>query len=691
MIIQRWNNCYEVIRQINSTDRMAEFLCIEQKLQEMYLLVRVTDAALAERFTLFLEDRIKGTKFSDYKECFQSDGVFYALFGYSGEKKLEDKLGRETYTVKERAEIVRRLLEQMLLRSPHPYFMRNSLSPGMITVADNLDVDWNYHLDESGIFDNCTMETVCEQLAQVIDYLFALERKREWYPPLNEYLLSLEGGEISDYLQMYQDFMPVYEALCDKESGRLPRSCLQRLWERLSKIVGRPGSLKGYFRFGKRYIAKKLVLVLTLFILLLPLLFVRFVYPWLQARSEAQKQDTVPTMVMGSQDVEGYTGQVRLVGDLEADNVIYVGTLLEGEMDGQGTLYDPEGNLLYQGEFAKNQFEGTGRLYSEAGAVIYDGEFSKGLYEGTGVLFYESGVSSYAGQFAKGLYEGTGVLFYKNGVTSYQGEFLQGKKSGNGREFDKSGELLYAGNFLRDRYEGEGILYNNGQTVRQGTFHRGLLTSGSGSFYDKQGNLRYQGSIVDGMYDGQGRFFSEGILIYEGGFAKGNYHGSGKMYQRNTGILLYDGMFDHGRYAGEGRLYDEETGGLLYEGSFYQSLYDGTGKLYDPIEGYLIYEGGFREGQFDGQGKIYDLGILVYEGEFLLGAYNGRGMLYDLATGTVVFDGVFYDNQPLTEYDYPQEAYPQEEDCLQQEEDYMREEDYPQEENYPQQEEGELG
>lgn len=691
MIIQRWNKCYEVIRQINSTGRMAEFLCIEQKLQEMYLLVRITDATLAERFTLFLEDRIKGTKFPDYKECFLSDGVFYALFGYSGEKKLEDRLAGKTYTVRERAEIVRRLLEQMLLRSPHPYFMRNSLRPEMITVADDLDVDWNYHLDESGIFDNCTMGTVCGQLAEVIEYLFALELKRKQYPLLNKYLLVLEDGKISDYLEMYQEFMPVYEALCDEESGKLPKSYLRRLVERLRKIVGIPGSLKGYFRLGKRYIAKKLVLVLTLLILLSVLLCIRFVYPWLQARLEAQTQDTVPTMVIGSQDVEGYTGQVRLVGDLETDNVVFVGTLLEGKMDGQGTLYDLEGNLIYQGEFAKDQFEGTGKLYSEAGALIYDGEFSKGLYEGTGVLFYESGVSSYAGQFVKGLYEGTGILFYKNGVTSYEGEFLQGKKSGNGREFDKSGELLYAGSFLRDKYEGEGILYNNGQAVRQGTFHRGLLTSGSGSFYDKQGSLRYQGSIVDGMYDGQGRYFSEGILIYEGGFVKGNYHGSGRLYQRNTGMLIYDGMFDYGKYAGEGRLYDGETGGLLYEGSFYQSLYDGTGKLYDPIEGYLIYEGGFREGQFDGQGKIYDLGILVYEGEFLLGAYNGRGMLYDPNTGTIIFDGIFYDNQPLTESDYPREEDGLQEEESQQEEDDLQEGESQQEEDYLQQEEGELG
>ena len=676
MIIQRWNKCYEVIRQINSTDRIAEFLCIEQEVQETYLLVRITDPTMAEKYTLFLEDRIKGTKFPDYKECFQSGGVFYALFSYSGEKKLADRLGGETYTEKERAEIVRRLLEQMLLRNPHPYFMRNSLRTDMITVADNLDVDWNYHMEESVDFDNCTIETVCGQLAEVIKRLFMQELKRKQYPLLNAYLFVIEDGKISDYLKLYQEFMPVYEALCDEESGKLPPTFLQRLWRGISKIVGRPGSLKGYLHFGKRYIAKKLVLFLTLIILLLPLLFIRLIYPWLQTQSGT------PTMVIGSQDMEGYTGQVRLVDDLETDNVIFVGSLLDGKMDGEGTLYDSEGNMLYQGEFLTDRYSGKGESYYPNGNVEYTGEFSEDQFEGTGKLYSEAGDLIYEGEFTKGLYEGTGVLYYKNGEASYEGEFSQGEKSGNGKEFDRSGELLYAGSFFRDRYEGGGTLYNNGQVVRQGSFHKGLLTSGSGSFYDKQGNLRYKGSIVDGMYDGQGKLFSEGILIYEGSFAKGDYHGSGRMYHRNTGMLLYDGMFDHGEYAGEGRLYDEETASLLYEGSFYQNLYDGEGKLYDPIDGYLIYEGSFREGQYDGQGKCYVSGILVYEGEFFLGAYNGRGILYDLTTGTVIFNGVFYDGQPLTE-DY----FPQEENCLQEED--CTQEDYPQEEVCPQQEESE--
>ena len=665
MIIEKLNKCYEVIRQTSSAGRMSEYLCLEQQSQEAFLLVRIADPTLAKRFTLFLEEKVRGTEFSDYKECFQSDGAFYAVFTYSPERTLADKLSMENCTGEERAEIARRLLEQMLLRSPHPYFMKNALRPDMITVTDSLDVAWNYHMDEVRTFDHCTMEMVCQRLVEVMCFLFEKELHGKQYPSLENYILELKKEKLSDYMELYREFMPVYEVLCANEQERLSQTYRERLWEGCRKIVDKPKSLKGYLHLGKRYVAKKMafIFVLAAVLLLFPLLWIT--YPWVQSRFLTK------TMVFNSEDTEGYTGKVRLVADLEADNVIFVGMLTDGKINGHGTLYDPEENLRYQGEFLEdqysgmgesyyrngnvqyvgqfeaNQYEGKGKLYDEEGVLIYEGDFSQGLYEGSGTLYYADGHIRYCGGFSRGLYDGVGVLFYENGVTSYEGEFLQGKRSGSGKVYEEDGELLYDGTFSQDRYEGDGTLYRNGKIVGQGSFHTGVLTSGTAVYYDRKGKLLFQGDIDNGLYDGQGKLYSAGILIYEGGFAEGKYHGSGKEYADETGMLLYDGMFDQGEYCGEGRLYDEDTGALLYEGYFYRSLYHGEGKLYDPVCGYLVYEGGFREGQYDGQGKSYVSGILVYEGEFLLDAYNGKGILYDETTGAVVFEGIFYNNEPI--------------------------------------------
>ena len=645
MIIQSYNHCYEVIRELGRTSRISEFVCKEQQQQETYLLVKIAESTLAKRFTLFLEEKVKGSGFTDFKECFWWNGAFYSAYTYSSDRTLADKIAMGHCERKERAEIVRRLLEQLLLRRPHPYFMRNALQSNMITITDSLDVDWNYHLDEVRTFDYCTIKAVNIRLMEVMQLIFEEELSRGQYPLLDQYLSALGEGKMSDYLELYREFMPVYQALCEDGQEQLQQTFLHRLWEGGKKIGEKPDSLKGYLHLGKKYVAKKMAVVFVLLmVLLMALLFLAFVwivYPWIQSRFLTK------TMVIHSQDTEGYTGRVRLVGDLEADNVIFVGTLTDGQINGQGTLYDWEGNLVYRGKFLANQYSGMGKSFYQNGKVQYSGEFAGGLYEGNGILHYPDSQIQYRGSFSQGQFEGVGVLFYENGTVSYEGEFLQGERSGSGKAYDESGELVYDGSFSRDRYEGEGIQYENGKVVGQGRFHQGILTSGNAVYYDGRGNLLYQGGIDNGLYDGEGKLYSEGFLIYEGGFAEGKCHGCGKQYHVVTSMLLYDGTFEQGEYSGEGRLYDEMTGGLLYEGSFYQGFYDGQGKMYDPVTGYLIYEGGFRESQYDGQGKHYVKGVLVYKGEFHQGKYNGMGIQYDKDTGAVIVKGIFCNDKPI--------------------------------------------
>lgn len=239
MIIQNINRCYEVIRQLESTNKMTQFLCQEQQLQKAYLLVRINDGVLAKRFTLFLEEKIKGSEFSDYVECFQQEGTFYAVFTYSLEQSLTDKLSRERCGRKERAEIARKLLERVLLSDPHPYFMRNALKPELITVSRSLDVAWNYHMENIEGFDLCTMEMVFARLAEVMQLIFNEELNKKLYPLLDDYLLTLTEMKMQTYLDLYREFIPVFEALRQEDQEeRLPQTRLFRLWERIKKLLG---------------------------------------------------------------------------------------------------------------------------------------------------------------------------------------------------------------------------------------------------------------------------------------------------------------------------------------------------------------------------------------------------------------------------------------------------------------------
>ena len=594
MVIRSLKRSYEVLGRLNSTGRISEFLCFEQNEKEVCLLVRMTGPARAKRFLLFLEEKIKETIFPDYKECFQTDKAFYAVFSYSQEKTLMDKLSAGDCTVQERAEIVRRLLEQMLLRSPHPYFMICALRPDLVTVSDSLNVSWNYDLDGEENFDAYTMEEVCLHLIKIIDLLLKEEIKGKQYPLLDSFRLALSDGKMNGYLELYREFMPVYDGICRGEKTCPPESGLKRLWEKCKRIVGKPDCKKGYLRLGHRYVAKKLVLCASLI-----MVFLLFGYLWIDS-FWIQPEPLIKTMVINSRDMEGYTGEVRLVGDEETDSVIFEGMLLEGKMEGQGTLYDEEGNL------------------------IYEGNFIQGMYEGNGTLYYPSGNICYRGDFSQDLYDGTGTLFYENGITAYEGAFVQGKRSGSGTAYDEAGVLLYEGTFFQDLYSGTGKLYSEGALI-------------------------YEGEFLEGQCHGSGKKYRQktGQLIYDGMFKQGQYSGEGRLYNMFTGVLIYEGSFYQDLYDGEGKQYDPENGELIYAGSFYQDFYDGYGKQYDPKNGYLLYKGEFREGCYDGQGKRYIEGMLVYDGEFFMGTYNGKGTLYNQITGAVIFEGIFYQNTPM--------------------------------------------
>lgn len=240
MIIQNFDHCYQVMGRLGGTETTEEFLCTELTSREALscLLVRVVDPALAKNFTLFLDEKAKNGEFTDYQECFQEDGYFYAVFRYSLDQSLIDRLLSESLSLTERVEIVRGLLERLLLLNPHPYFAVQALRPEQITVSRSLRVSWNYHLEDVGRFESCTGRDVCQSLLPVLRILLAEEEKKGLYPLLEDYFSRLEQGKGLSYLELYQSFLPVYgELLGEPEGEQTPGTFGFRLWERVKKLL----------------------------------------------------------------------------------------------------------------------------------------------------------------------------------------------------------------------------------------------------------------------------------------------------------------------------------------------------------------------------------------------------------------------------------------------------------------------
>lgn len=347
-------------------------------------------------------------------------------------------------------------------------------------------------------------------------------------------------------------------------------------------INGKPQSLKDYFSLGNYYIAKKLAFIIAVLLLVLPVLYLKFLHPVVRSNF------LTATMVVNSAEMVGYSGKVQLLAG-SGGTVLYRGPLVDGRITGEGKLYDYEGNLAYQGAFLMEQYEGSGQTFWPNGKARYVGSFAGNQYEGRGTLYTEDGSLLYEGSFAAGLYDGEGILY-------------------------QNGDLLYRGRFKAGQMAGEGKLYSGSLVIYEGGFADGTF-GGAGREYDPvAGHLIYDGVYVAGKYEGQGRQFDAGtgMLTYEGGFYQGAYEGEGKSYDPQTQLPLYEGGFRAGRHDGEGVEYDPVLGAVVYRGGFLLGFYHGAGIQYDPATGFVTAAGQYRNGQpvVPGEDSLAEYGTL---------------------------------------------------------------------------------
>ena len=329
-------------------------------------------------------------------------------------------------------------------------------------------------------------------------------------------------------------------------------------------VSGKPTSLKDYFAVGNYYLAKKVVYIAAIVILVLPILYLKFLHPVIRTHF------LTTDVVVNSAEMACYTGKVRLRA-AQGGAILYRGPLSEGRITGQGALYAYGGTLVYQGDFLQEQYEGQGKTFWPNGQVQYDGGFSKNLYEGQGTLYDENGQILYQGPFSAGTFSGKGV--------SYQ-----------------DGALLYRGDFAGGAMEGAGRLYAGRQVTYDGTFAAGAFHGAGREFDPVTHALLYDGEYVEGRYSGQGKSFdaATGNLVYEGGFYEGVYEGQGKLYDPETGYLLYEGGFRAGRKDGAGTDYDPTLGVKIFQGEYLLGARSGVGTAYDPLTGFVTESGQYR-------------------------------------------------------------------------------------------------
>lgn len=344
----------------------------------------------------------------------------------------------------------------------------------------------------------------------------------------------------------------------------------------------KPEKREDYFDWGRIYVAKSLVLVLSIVIIAVPLLWIFLLNPLFTSLW------WVRDFNIGDEALKNYSGKVRIFYDEQRESLQFEGRLKDGNYEEYGEEHWENGRYKYVGNYLQGVFSGSGILYNEDGSVLYRGDFAQGKYDGSGELS-EDGLT-YSGEFSGGILQGSGVVT-KDGVTLYTGGFTDGLKEGTGKENYPSGKLHYTG-----------------------TFSAGL-PQGSLLEYYENGTLKYNGGFVAGKYSGNGTLYSEsGEKLYSGGFELGEYSGTGTLY--SSGKKLYSGEFESGAYCGSGTLYGSD--GTVTAGTFDMGVITGAAVRTYP-DG-TRYEGCFSGGAPGGVGVLTDAaGNEIYSGQFMDG------------------------------------------------------------------------
>ena len=124
---------------------------------------------------------------------------------------------------------------------------------------------------------------------------------------------------------------------------------------------------------------------------------------------EGQLQDETGTLT-GDWFDGLVTGKAEYV---RPDGKFYEGELVEGKMEGQGILYEEEGQFYYEGRFSNDLFTGDNQEFTDSKGNVYLGSFVNGKKQGWGREIYlenkGSIYNSYIGEFANDKPSGWGV------------------------------------------------------------------------------------------------------------------------------------------------------------------------------------------------------------------------------------------------------------------------------------------
>ena len=208
----------------------------------------------------------------------------------------------------------------------------------------------------------------------------------------------------------------------------------------------------------------------------------------------------------------------------------------------------------------KIEKNGIGKEYElDTNILIFEGEYKNGERNGFGKEYAPNGEIKFEGKYLNGKRHGNGKEYDKDEL-KFEGEYLNGKRW-NGKVYNNDEKLefeLKSGCGKVKEYKSKDTIKNERKYLKGKLLFEGEYLNGKGigrEFYCYQ-PLRYGPTNTPQQY----------ILIFDGEFLNGERHGKGKEYDY-YGELIFDGEYLNGKRHGIGKEYNI-NGELKFEGEY---------------------------------------------------------------------------------------------------------------------------
>lgn len=241
MDIRMQGKNYLVLHRQGEGQDLFQYVCRREGRAEgrEYLAVQIPTSRLRREMIRYLAAQERNKNFHEFVDYTTDSNFVTFMLDYGMGKDLASALRDEHMSLAERTAVAAGLLRHLVLSDFPPYFIHAAMKPERVRKTRAMDFSFAFDVSDFLEFDQIDFPFACQDIAGVLEGLFASEQKKRAVPELETFFYQLRHGEFADTLSVYQGLLAVTALWSGKEEEELEdKSPAFRIWEKI-KGLGR--------------------------------------------------------------------------------------------------------------------------------------------------------------------------------------------------------------------------------------------------------------------------------------------------------------------------------------------------------------------------------------------------------------------------------------------------------------------